>query len=301
MVLYLFSCKKEHSGTIKNPSVKKYAVRFNVTNFTQKQGAFSIRHKNLSSDTLTNLNSYFDVLDCFIYDQPYPADPTIIKQDSTMANMGVITDSLAAGNYTIIIIAGKKGLSYDGLLFKPQDAEFGYGGKWQDAFQTRVYVTVGAGNTTQNITLKRTVGKLEVQLLDNIPATADSLIVSVNSETLTQELDNAIVYNGTFVANYAMQIPASAKGKPNFVMDRIIGNTDEINGKTVTITCKDASNHVIATKTVNDVYFKANTKTILSGNLFTGSGGGQSQSFTAKADTAWGSTPTTVNFGLRRH
>ena len=293
--MFLFSCKKEHSGSSTSPASKKYQVTFNVTNFAQKQTSFALKHgANNLSDTLANLSSYFDVLYYVVYNQPYPANPKIVTQDSTMSNMGMLTDSLASGTYDVIIIAGKKGLTIDPtLLYKAGDATFGYGGKWQDAFFYQTNLTVGSGNMSENVTLHRIVGKLELQILDNIPAAADSISMTINPELTNKILQYGVSDAGSTssIVTFAEIIPASAKGHPNFTIDRIIGNVSE--SFTVTITCKNASNTVLGTTTVNGVTCIANEKTILSGKLF---GNSNAQSFTAKIDTTWTNNSNQYSF-----
>jgi hypothetical protein len=90
------------------------------------------------------------------------------------------------------------------------------------------------------------------------------------------------------VMTFPVAIPASAKGQSNFTVDRIIGNTDS--SSSVTISCKDASGHVIASTTVANVRCYENQKTVLSGNLFTANNGQAPQTFVIKVDTAWNST-----------
>lgn len=284
----VFSCKKNQSAV--NPAKKKYKVTFNVTNFTQSQKAFAIRHNAIglaSSDTLTALNGYFDVLYyALLYDhQDYEHPP--VMQDSTTSNMGIFTDSIPAGSYQIAFFAGKKGLTYSSY-FSPT-AFYGYGGApWQDTFWNAVTFTVSAGDQkiTQNITLIRVVGKLEVKLLDKIPATADSLFITTHYESQGKWMNDNDDYSiPSQVITFPVAIPASAKGQPNFTVDRIIGNTTD--AMSVTITCKDINGNIIANTTANNVQFHQNQKTILSGNLFEASGG---ETFTAKIDTAWGTT-----------
>jgi len=281
----ILSCKKDHSPA--SQPVKKYKVTFNVTNFTQSQKAFAVRHNAAglaSTDTLTALNTYFDVL---YYIKTWDLHQgSLVMQDSTMSNMGIITDSIPAGVYNITFIAGKKGLAA-GL-------SFGYGGgPWQDTFWDHFTLTVKDGDPkiTQNVTLNRVVGKLEVKLLDNIPADADSLFITLHDEPAEK---SAIDANEETVTDrditFPVAIPASAKGHPNFTVDRITGypNNYPTYGGVVTIACKDANGHLIATTTTGYVPFFMNQKTILSGNLF--SSGTAPQQFTTKIDTTWGST-----------
>ncbi len=295
--IFLFSCKKDNSAT--NKAAKKYKVNFNVTNFVNKQGAFALkRHPGTSTAAaLPSLNTYFDVLHYVVVDQFHSTLEDVV-QDSTMANMGMITDSLPAGTYRITILTGKKGLFADANFFGSN--AYGYGGNsWQDTFFDSFMITVGTENISQDVTLHRVVGKLEVKLTDNIPANADSLIIATNQEALDQDLYEGIFMFGGYInVRFAVAIPDSAKGKPNFTIDRLIGNCSS--QFPLEIICKAADNSNIASTTVQNVTCLANQKTIVAGDLFAALAGSNSQQqFTTKIDTAWGSSTTHSSFSLR--
>ena len=79
---------------------------------------------------------------------------------------------------------------------------------------------------------------------------------------------------------FTVAIPASAIGQPNFTVDRLLLGISQ--GFDITISCKDAGGNVLGTATASSVVINANQKTILSGNLFTGSGNtGSPQTFGA--------------------
>jgi hypothetical protein len=294
--IFIFSCKKDNSAT--NKLAKKYKVSFNVTNFVSKQGAFAIRRNTGSSAAaLPSLNTYFDVLHYIVYDDLHNTLEDVV-QDSTMANMGMITDSLPAGTYRITIVTGKKGLVTRPDFFAAND--YGYGGNsWQDTFFDSFMITIGSSNVSQDVTLSRVVGKLELTLLDNIPANADSIIVSTNQEAYGQDLFEGIfMFGGYTNVRFAVAIPDSAKGKPNFTIDRLIGNCSS--QFPLAIACKGTGNSIIASTTVQNVTCLANQKTIVSGDLFSALAGSNSQQqFTTKIDTAWGSSTTQSSFSLR--
>jgi len=302
--LFMFSCKKDRGPVnfIKGTSAKKHAVTVSVTNFRLTRGTFALRHKLstlASSDTLANIASYVDQLSYVVLDSAFNPVKKI-SQDSTSANMGTITDSLAAGTYYICIVAGK-----NGLAVTPSAALLGgtydYSGKgWQDTFWAQFQLIIGDHDLNRMVTLHRVVGKLEVLLLDNIPANADSLFITINGDAIQKTLLDSSFFFGTDTVTFKVGIPASAKGQPNFTVDRLIGAISQ--SFTVTLTCKDSGGNVIATANGNSVTCYANERTILSGSLFTGAGNNSSsQLFTVRADTAWNTTPNQVNFGLRRH
>jgi len=293
MAMIFFSCKKDHSKP--TPAGKKYPVTFNVTNFTSKQSNFAVKHGANSLADTVNASGAIDILYYAVYSGGMGVHGVVTKQDSSMANFGMITDSLPPGQYQVVFIGGKKEVTevYSGRTAADR---FSYpDNRWQDTFWDEFSITIGNSGISQNVTLKRIVGKLELDITDNIPANADSLVFAVDTEATTLLNDGAFPFpppSGT--VTYSEKIPAGAIGHANFRMDRIIGNT--FNPFTVTITCKDASNAIIATATVNSVSVHANEKTILSGNLFSGPPPANSQSFTVKVDTAWNSTVNQQGF-----
>jgi hypothetical protein len=296
--IFLSSCKKDRSAT--KPAVTKYKVTFNVNNFLGKQSAFALRRPAgpSSTDALPSLNTYFDVLYYIVWNTERSAIEEVV-QDSTMSNMGTITDALPAGDYRISIVAGKNGLVVDPNYFGAND--FGYGGNsWQDTFFASFQVTVGPGGINQGVTLNRVVGKLEVTLLDKIPANAANLTISTNQEAYGLDLWQGFYFFGPLEGvSFTVAIPDSAKGKPNFTIDRLIGNCSG-DGFPLNIVCTAADNSVIASASVPTVYCQANQKTTVSGNLFGALATSNSQQqFTTVIDTAWGNATTQANFRLK--
>jgi hypothetical protein len=312
--MLFFSCKKDHSAST-SPSGKKYRVTFNVSNFTAAQSSFAVRHggNSLASDTITNLSGYLDVLYYQVSDNSGNAVGPPIMQDSTMSNMGIITDSLPEGNYGIAVAAGKKGLIVTPYDDGQGDYYFSYGGgpNWLDTFWGRTGFTVSSGPISQSLTLNRSVSEVELKILDDIPATADSLFMTVYPEAYGVVLNNGPdpAFLGNFVsgtASLSVAIPASAKGKTNYTTDLLVGPTMNDFTVIVSIVCKDAAGRVLGSASLGvgpseneEVVLRNNQKTVISGDLFTGLA--PSQSFSVQVDTAWNNTPLQKGFGLRKN
>ena len=295
--LLLFSCKKEHSVPPVIHSPKLYRVAFNIANFQQQVKAFAIKqHANsLDVNSLTSPGAFLDVLYYVVFDSNQ--NPVKEKyQDSTMSNMGMITDSLPAGNYSITIVAGKKGLQIRTDL-GPESYFYYPHNYWQDTFFGSFPLTVGTENISQDVTLNRTVGKLEVELLDNtLPATVDSLIVTVYSTNAYKSLVDGSSYNfPSATVTHSFPIPASAKSKPGFTVDMILKTSDTY----ITIGWKDSNNKLTVIANTGDVDIIANQTLAMSGYLIPADQA--PQTFVVKADTAWNSTPNQQSFSLRRH
>jgi hypothetical protein len=306
--IFLFSCKKEHSAST-IPSGKKYKVDFNVSNLSQQRASFSLKPKALSikrhnlADSVVALEgSSIDVLYYYVFDPSQPGEPTIhrITQDSTSCDQfGMITDSLPAGHYIIAIVAGKKGLiSQNGG--DAQHTLAGYGSlNWQDTFFYQAQIEVPATSAIYDVTLHRIVGKLELQLLDSIPAEAKTIKMAVYREFSALNMSFQQIGDGIVDTGFTFKtIPVSAIGKPGFTVDRIQGATAFY--LDVYITAFDASNHVLANVKVTGVKCNPNEKTVLSGKLFGTVNIENSQTFQVKVDTAWDSTPLRQSFSLRK-
>ena len=301
--LMLFSCKKDHSAATK-PAGKQYKVVFNVANFTQKQGStFALRRQTnaLAVDSLQNIGTYLDVLYYYVFD----SNGYLLHrkaQDSTLCDaFGIINDSLKTGTYIIVMAAGKKGLT--GTPGVPgvstANSYVTYGSiDWQDTFFTEFQFTVAGDDVSQDVTLHRIVTKVELNVTDAIPSNANSITLGVWAEFPGYHFDYPDPDGLPDTLYSTVIIPPSAKGKPGFTFDKILGN--QLALFNITITCRDAAGNIIAAAHVNDVQCDANKKTILSGNLFGGGTGPDSQTFQVKADTAWSNTTNQASFSLRR-
>lgn len=135
------------------------------------------------------------------------------------------------------------------------------------------------------------VGKLELDVIDAMPANASTMTIAVYPEIATHWLNSGTPQPGApaDTTYTTAAIPASEIGQTNFTLDKLVGFAGS--NFAVVVTCRDASNHVIARRTASNVTIGTNERTILSGNLFTNTAP-NSQTFTVKVDTTWGGSST---------
>ena len=302
IVLFLSSCKKEHSAT-SIPSGKKYKVAFNVSNFSAYRANFelgrhslALRQHNLA--TPVSVESYLDVLYYLVFD----GNGNYIKsisQDSTMCDQfGIVNDSLAAGNYYIAIAAGKTGMgNYPGSTRIDSYYSYNKSFAWQDAFFAGFNITVGSSPINQDVTLHRSVSKFELYVQDSIPHSAKTIALSLEPEFWNLSYNTGtlpVSTTGGGKDSVIYVIPESAKGHTGFTLDRIVSDTYGYYPTYAVITCRDASNNIIVQKIIGGLFFTVNERTVLSGKLF-GNSPGAGQTFTVKVDTAWGGS-THISF-----
>ncbi len=298
--LFAASCKKDHNqGVQKNQSAKKYAVNFSVNgNFTQSITGNAVIHGR----NLAILPSEAAIFYYYVYDTAGNLVHKIIQTPATATNFGNIQDSLANGTYSIIFAAGPAGLrtsvydngddaylSYAVLTYDHTNSEGDeIDTAWKDAFFKKLSLTVSSGSVTQSVTLSRIVSKVEVDILDALPATAKTFEVTYTQDRgqfsfATAQATQPYVFTST------TKIPAADLNKTGFSVSNIIGNTAAL--MTVTIKCYDASSNVIAQRAISNVSCQANKATVLSGNLFS-----TNSSFQMSLDTTFNPTPIVVHY-----
>ncbi len=300
--LFASSCSKERSSQNKPPvnTGKKYAVKFNVDGFTQTIN--TINKKTLDAVTPSGIAGNATVL--YYYAQNSAGSfVTQIKQTSASAGFGTVTDSLPAGTYTILLLAGQTGLKTSYLDLSAQNAGLkgfyftyniapGQFAPWQDTFYKKFTITVSDQGLTQSVSLDRVVGEIQVNVEDAIPANLKTIKLNFNYEDAGFRVDVEQPVN-TFSSprsyTTTTTIPDTAIGKTNFKINTIIGNT--ITPINVTITCLDAANNTLSVTTVPNVSCQKNVKTVLSGKLFA-----NASAFNISVDPTWDPAPINIHF-----
>ena len=284
------SCKKDQKKT---PVPKTYKVSFNVSDISQNTLGAGVNLK--VNDLKTNVAPSAAIIDALVY--TYFSGSTIgstISQDSNDPNFGNVSFDVPAGTYTFTFTGVKNGANINNEFISGYTGTgFPYTGSswpwWQDTFFAKTSVTVPAANTNQAISLERIVGQLAVNIEDAIPANASKLIIKCDQiksfSRLTGTPDATTLAKGI---SLIFPIPATAVGKTNFKNTFIM--LPNSNPVTVTITCLDSGNQTIAQNIVDNVTVIANTRTLLTGNLFSSGVGGQ------VTLTPFDPTATTIHF-----
>lgn len=317
---------------------KKFAVEFNIAEFWQQVESMALNgsHQLMSAPGITaadSLKNHINNLLYLAYDSagnevgrirqytykdgykynywPYDSYWKVYNKP-----FGSIVDSLPAGKYTVIFI----GSTYDFLInsrYKedpaPDDREklqtaliaeestlswrISYTG---DTFVKKFTINVADPKIQQDVTLDRITGKLEVNILDAIPAVADQFefrfVGAGSGITLSNmRLFGATYYDESDVPPFPLiQIKPSDKGKTNYQYTKFLfgGSTTPIE-VTVEIRCHDTNGHLMASKIVTGVPIYINKRTILKGKLFDTS---PQVSFNVSVNSEWDPNALQVPF-----
>jgi hypothetical protein len=268
--LLFYSCKKEHStGT--NPAQKTYKVSLTLSGFSASVLGSTPGKQTLSgvkTDADVPIASYIKRLSYAVYDASGNLVHTISK-DSTYVDLGSVTDSLASGTYTVLVGGGQANFASNFATSTLATATVTSG--WQDTFFATATLTVSGSNVSQTISLSRIVGKLTLKVLDTIPPNANSISMALSTDYAYYSAASLGPITAMNNVAETFGVAASAKGQPNFTRSIDVLNT--IQPFTVTITCYDASNNIIAQRVVQNVSVAVDTQTVLSGDLFNSGSG----------------------------
>lgn len=306
LCLFVFACKKDHSKNTGSDS-KTYKVNFNISGFTQQiLNSEKKLNVNANSQSSSSLAGNVEVILYDVFDSANKLVHTI-TQTPDNTNFGTISDNLPAGNYTIVVVAGKDGLTQADMPpltnIPPYSIYYidsltvsSFGNyQWKDTFYKKTTLTVTGSDVNQSITLDRIVSQLEVNIQDVIPANAKTITYTYYSEYFYFSLLGSVPVLGNWKGSNneverSFTLPDSVIGKTNLKFSYIVCNT-VVPLTNVTINCYDASSKIIGQAMINNVTMQVNKKTILSGKLF-----GSQNSFNVSIDPVWDPSKNIIHF-----
>ena len=212
---------------------------------------------------------------------------TQVKGDGTYTTFGEFDCSLPLGTYTMVVVG--RGW-FDGDVFTlTSPTEAGYtSGFARETFCATQSVTVTAAGADVSIALNRINSGIQIMSTDGRPASVAKIrtTYAAGSKSFNPTTGLATSDTGFSVTNTPSATVGSTINTGSFVFLA----TDE-QTMNITIEVLDGSGNVLFTKVAEDVPFKRNRKTVLSGGLFTAA----SSSFSFRLDTGW-LQDHTVNF-----
>lgn len=208
---------------------------------------------------------------------------TQVKGDDTYTTFGEFTANLQVGTYTMVAIARA---NYDDDAFTlTSPTQAGYTSERpRETFSKVQTVTVTSASALDiNVTLNRISSWLKIVSTDGRPASVKKIKTTFEKggKDFNPTTGLAITNTGFSQTN----TPSGATGTTISVnvVPFVACADDEEEKMTVTIEALDADDNVLATKVVENVPFKRNRKTILTGSVFTADTSGAA----FKLETAW--------------
>ncbi|SKA14943.1 hypothetical protein SAMN04488128_1021107 [Chitinophaga eiseniae] len=302
-VLLFFSCKKNSSkeDIVPQPPAKKVAIKFQVGDFTQETTGFGRATSN------TNLKDYIS----FFYYMAYDNKGNIVSkkmQTKDSLTFGSIRDSLASGAYTIVMMGSGNFVSVDGsgidpitgfMPFLPLNEAYivflpGFNLTpmgvitGHEIFYKKFTVDVGRDSIVSSVFLARIVGKVELNILDSTSFYRTEATLSMDSQDY-------------YIAGDSIADPfIDVRGEPVFISHGV-GRLETFvlnNKKTFDIKIKgfNASNQLVASKTITNMRIEWNKKLIMKGNLASPAPPDGARVSADAGSNDWKTNSTIINF-----
>lgn len=259
--LVFVSCKsKDEPKSIKE-------VQFTVSTFQQ-----STQPMHAPQATILDDEGGTELTDLFVFD----GTTQLIHQTNDAQDFGTVTIPLTHGEHNLsFILTRSTGITVSEGVMTMSSI--------RSTFGKLLALNVTASTGAQDLTLDRISGQMQLTINDAFPTTANEIEFVINPRYTQMNVTNLQGVNGD---EWSQRVSCTAKqGQTGvqYTFNHICPSlTDEYTAD-VTINIYNAGGSVIYTVTIDDVRFASNTKTLLSGNLFT------TPSASVGVNTSWNS------------
>lgn len=273
MCLAFAACSNDNDIVVNNEAMAPVTV--------QVEG-FAVSQEDMPATRATAVGSYTNVkaltLAFYKSDGTESYKHTQLRDDaSTYTTFGEFSCTLPMGSYTMVVI-GYCGTSP--FTLTSATVATCTDTRLQDTFVATQAVNINSNNAVNlTATLDRVVSRLGVVSTDNRAADAAKIRMTFSGGGRDFNPTTGLATTNTGFANTLTFV--EAVGATTSSASYLFLGSDE-QTMNVTIETLDASDNVLFTKTINDVPFKRNRTTILTGNVFTA--GSNVSSITVNSD-----------------
>ena len=272
IALLFAACSNENKTLVDNNAVAPVTVH--VTGFSVSQEEFSSTRAALDPADYNDVNALMLAF--------YKADGTeVVKttQSKGDADFGEFSLSLPMGTYTMVALAYYTNENSVLTLTSPTEAS--YNTRARETFAYTQAVTISNTDAVDiSATLDRIVSMLTVKSSDGKTADVSNVRMSFSAGGKDFNPTTGLAITTTGLTNTVGN--SAAVGATSTSSTMLFLNTDEQNID-VTIETLDADGAVLFNKTVPNVPFKRNRKTIISGAMYTN----EALSGAFQVETAW--------------
>lgn len=268
MVALLFvSCKG------KNEPAQVQQVTFKVSAFEQTTEPMSGPAKAPQA-TILDDEGGTALTDLYVFDGTTQLAHQVYADDN--AAFGTVTLNLTHGNHNLSFICTRStGITVENGIMTFSSI--------RPTFGKLLALNVSSSTPAQNLELDRINGILYVTINDEFPATANQIEFILANKYNSINVASLLGVNGAEWSQKASCTSRVGKSGVQYNFSTICPSLTEEYTSDLTINVYNSLNAVIYSVTIEDVRFAANTKTMLSGNLFT------APSASVSVNTTWNS------------
>lgn len=261
----LLACKSKDEPE----NLQKQQVTFKVTAFEQSTEPMGSPRKAPQA-TILDDEGGVALTDLYVFD----GTTQLAHQTNDDQNFGTVTLDLTHGNHNLSFVATRSsGLAYSAGVLSATSL--------RSTFGKLLSLNVSGSTPAQNLTLERLTGLLSITINDEFPATANQIEFVMATRYTSLNVATLCGVNG---AEWSQKVSCTSKVGQSGVyysFNFLAPSLDDEYTSDVTINIYNSLNVVIYSVTIEDVRLAANTKTLLSGNLFT------SPSASVTVNTTW--------------
>ena len=267
MVAVLFACKS------KDEPQAKQQVTFKVTAFEQSTEPMG-SPRRAPQATILDDEGGTALTDLYVFDGSTQLVHQVYADDN--AAFGTVTLNLTHGNHNLsFICTSSTGITVENGVMAMASI--------RPTFGKLLALNVTGSTGAQNLQLDRITGRFYITINDVFPATANQIEFVMENKYNSINVASLLGVNG---AEWSQKVSCTSKVGQSGVQynfNTICPSLTEEYTSDVTINVYNSLNAVIYSVTIEDVRLAANTKTLLSGNLFT------APSASVSVNTTWNS------------
>ena len=234
-------------------------VTFKVTAFEQNQEPLGAPRK-APQGTILDDEGGTALTDLYVFDGTTQLAHQVYEDDHDA--FGTVTLDLTHGNHNLSFICTRS----TGITVENGVMAFG---SIRPTFGKLLALNVNGSTPAQNLQLDRISGKLSITINDEFPATANQIEFVMATKYNQINVASLLGVNGAEWSQKASCTSKVGQSGVLYTFNTICPSLTEEYTSDLTINIYNAGGSVIYTVTIEDVRFAANTKTLLSGNLFT--------------------------------
>ena len=258
------ACKKDEPKQMQQ-------VTFMVTAFEQNQEPLGAPRK-APQGTILDDEGGTALTDLYVFDGTTQLAHQVYEDDHDA--FGTVTLDLTHGNHNLSFICTRS----TGITVENGVMAFG---SIRPTFGKLLALNVSGSTGAQNLQLDRISGKLSITINDEFPATANQIEFVMATKYTQINVASLLGVNGDAWSQKVSCTSKQGQSGVLYTFNTICPSLTEEYTSDLTINIYNAGGSVIYSVTIEDVRFAANTKTMLSGNLFT------SPSASITVNTTW--------------
>lgn len=252
----------------KNDPQQIHQVTFRVSAFGQSKE--SIR---MPAATILDDEGGTALTDLYVFD----GTTQLAHQTSDADDFGTVTLELSHGSHNLSFVCTRStGLSYNAGVLSATSL--------RSTFGKAMALNVSDSTGEQDLTLDRLTGQLFITINDAFPANAAEIEFAINPRYTDLNISTLCGVNGDAFSQRVSCTNKVGQSGVQYTFNMLTPSPSDEYTADVTVTVYNAGGAAIYSVTIDDVRIAANTRTRLSGNLFTAPSASVSANHTWKAD-----------------